>query len=71
MQEEKSTEMTLNLYTELKSETNAKTKAMQECFSFENKSASDSQAMIEWFSNYCSPKKCLDCPIGYETLKGK
>ena len=71
MQEEKSTEMTLNLYTELKSETNAKTKAMQECFSFENKSAFDSQAMIEWFSNYCSPKKCLDCPIGYETLKGK
>lgn len=69
MQEERSTEMTLNLYTELKSESNAKTKAMQECFSFKNKSAFDSQALIEWYSSYCSHKKCLDCPIGYETLR--
>jgi hypothetical protein len=69
LQEDKSTDLTLNLFSQLKPELNSKTKAMQNCFSFENKSAFDSQAMIEWFSNYCIKKRCLDCPIGYETLK--
>jgi hypothetical protein len=69
MQEDKSTEMTLSLFSQLKPEINAKTKAMQNCFSFENKSAFDSQAIIEWYSNYCNKKKCLVCPIGYETLR--
>jgi len=70
MQEERSTERTLHLFGQLNPETNAKTRAMQDCFSFKNKSAFDSQAMIEWYSNFCAMKKCLDCPIGFETLKG-
>lgn len=69
MQEEKPSEMTLNLFSQLKPEINSKTKKMQNCFSFENKSAFDSQVMIEWYSNYCNKKKCLDCPIGYESLR--
>ena len=69
MQEDRSTEMTLNLYSQLKPEWNSKTKAMQKCFSLENKSAFDSQTMLEWYTNYCNKKKCLDCPIGYESLR--
>lgn len=28
------------------------------------KTAADSQALIEWFNNYCSPRHCLDCTVG-------
>ncbi|GGN03237.1 hypothetical protein GCM10010967_42460 [Dyadobacter beijingensis] len=28
------------------------------------KSAADSQALIEWFNNYCTPKRCLECTVG-------
>jgi len=28
------------------------------------KTAGDSQALIEWFNNYCSDKKCLNCIVG-------
>ncbi|TDE18191.1 DUF2851 family protein [Dyadobacter psychrotolerans] len=28
------------------------------------KTAGDSQALIEWFNNYCSKRKCLDCIVG-------
>jgi hypothetical protein len=69
IEENKSTETTMNLFTQLKSETNFKTKAMQDQFSFKNKTAFDSQCLIEWYSSYCTTKRCLECPIGYETLR--
>ncbi len=28
------------------------------------KTAADSQALIEWYNNYCTPRKCLDCTVG-------
>ncbi len=28
------------------------------------KTAADSQALIEWFNNYCTPKQCLECMVG-------
>jgi hypothetical protein len=30
----------------------------------EVKNAADSQALIEWHNNYCSPRKCLECTVG-------
>ncbi len=32
-------------------------------------SAADSQALIEWFNNYCTPKRCLQCNIGTRLLR--
>jgi hypothetical protein len=28
------------------------------------KTAEDSQALIEWYNNYCMPRKCLECTVG-------
>ncbi|WP_225865743.1 DUF2851 family protein [Dyadobacter aurulentus] len=28
------------------------------------KTSADSQALIEWYNNYCLPKKCLECTVG-------
>ncbi|KQS31041.1 DUF2851 family protein [Dyadobacter sp. Leaf189] len=28
------------------------------------KTSADSQALIEWYNNYCMPKKCLECTVG-------
>lgn len=33
------------------------------------KDAAESQALIQLFSNYCSPKRCLDCAVGNFLLK--
>jgi hypothetical protein len=33
------------------------------------KSSADSQALLELYQNYCSPKKCLFCAIGTKVLK--
>ena len=35
----------------------------------EIKSASDSQALIQLYNFYCSPKKCLTCSIGKQLMK--
>lgn len=69
MQEEAPTEDTINLFEQIKPELNAKTTAMQNYLFMDNASAYDSQVLIEWYSNYCTLKKCLDCPIGLETLR--
>lgn len=28
------------------------------------KTAADSQALIEWYTHYCTPHRCLDCTVG-------
>lgn len=35
-----------------------------------NKTAFDSQAMVELSNQYCSCKRCLECAVGYELLRG-
>jgi hypothetical protein len=34
------------------------------------KTAADSQALIEWFNNYCTPRLCLECTIGAALVRG-
>jgi hypothetical protein len=36
-----------------------------------SKNAFDSQALIALFNNYCKPKNCLSCSIGYHIIKRK
>ena len=36
---------------------------------FENKSAKDSQQLIQLKKRYCSEKKCLNCAIGQQILR--
>ena len=33
------------------------------------KNAFDSQALLELYKNYCTPKKCLECAVGNKLLK--
>lgn len=34
------------------------------------KTAADSQALIEWFNSYCTPKQCLECMVGATLVRG-
>lgn len=34
------------------------------------KTAADSQALIEWFNNYCTPRRCLECMVGATLVRG-
>jgi hypothetical protein len=53
---------------EIKAEQNNITKAFQS-LSIENKSAFDSQALLQLKNEYCSNKLCLQCAIGNKILK--
>ncbi len=33
------------------------------------KTAADSQALIEWFNNYCTPRQCLECMVGASLVR--
>lgn len=71
IEQDKDASQTIDLYHQLHAEINQKTKIMVENLGLKNKNAFDSQALNEWFTNYCQLKKCLDCTIGYHTLKSK
>ncbi|THU32511.1 DUF2851 family protein [Niastella caeni] len=58
----------LNWLDELEPERNAITNGFEE-LGIVNKSACDSQALLELKSHYCDPKKCLDCAVGNALLK--
>jgi len=58
----------LNWLDELDPEINAITHGYTE-LGVVNKSACDSQALLELKSRYCDPKKCLDCGVGNALLK--
>jgi hypothetical protein len=58
----------LNWLDELEPEMNAITNGYTE-LGIVNKSAFDSQALLELKSHYCDPKKCLDCALGNALLK--
>jgi hypothetical protein len=53
---------------EIAAEKNTITKKFQQ-LGLQNKNARDSQALIELKNEYCSKKRCLDCPIGNALLK--
>ncbi|OQP49720.1 hypothetical protein A4H97_27900 [Niastella yeongjuensis] len=58
----------LNWLDELEPEMNAITHCFSE-LGIVNKSACDSQALLELKGHYCDAKKCLDCAIGNALLK--
>jgi hypothetical protein len=58
----------LNWLDELEPEMNAITSGYAE-LGVVNKSACDSQALLELKSRYCDPRKCLDCAVGNALLK--
>ncbi len=54
-------------YDELKPEKNHVTKLFEE-LKFKPKHARHSQALLQLHTNYCTPKKCLQCNIGVSIL---
>jgi len=58
----------LQWLTEIAAEKNSITKGF-DLLEIENKSAFDSQALLELKNEYCSKKKCLDCAIGNKLLR--
>lgn len=56
------------LLEEIKAENNYITRMWKEC-GLEAAHAGDSQALIQLKKNYCDPKKCLYCRIGFEYFK--
>jgi len=53
---------------ETTAEKNVITKGFEK-LGLENRTAYDSQALIELKNNYCHPKRCLDCGVGNAILK--
>jgi len=53
---------------ELKAETNSITKGFK-ALQIENKTAFDSQALIQLKNEYCNKKRCLDCSVGNKLIR--
>lgn len=53
---------------EIKAEDNALIKKFKR-YDFQAKTALDSQALIQLYTNYCAQKRCLSCKWGYQLLK--
>jgi hypothetical protein len=62
------TDKALNLLDQLKPETNSIMQLFRS-LGFENKSAANSQGILELHNNYCKPVRCLQCAIGNSILK--
>ena len=59
---------TLALLEDIKPEKNSIVNAYQQ-LQFPIKNSFDTQALLFLHKNYCSQKKCLNCPIGFQELK--
>ena len=57
----------LNLISSLSPEKNSIVKRFNE-LGIESSSALDTQAILQLYNGYCTPKKCLDCAIGSKLL---
>lgn len=57
-------ERAMKLLSLTKAEVNSVTKKMKS-IGFPNRSASESQAIIQLYTQYCIPKKCLSCDVGF------
>lgn len=62
-------EKSMELLASVKPETNSITKKWK-AKGVDVKSAFDSQAVIEMYNQYCLRKKCLDCAVGAEIIRG-
>jgi hypothetical protein len=67
--EEKYKQKALRWLEETPAENNSIIKEFQR-LKIENKTAFDSQALIELKNEYCNKKRCLDCAVGNALLKG-
>lgn len=65
--EEQHKEKAIDWLYQLPAEHNQLTKKWQQ-FNISNKSALDSQALIELTNHYCSNRRCLDCAVGNRIL---
>ncbi len=54
--------------SELAAENNRITREWEEV-EMKVKTAADSQALIEWYHNYCMPRRCLECSVGAALLR--
>ena len=63
-------ERSMQLLQQLPAETNSIISEW-EAIGLSPQQASDSQALIELYNEFCLPKKCLQCSIGLEILKRK
>lgn len=68
--EEKYIEQSIDLLSEIEVEKNSIIQNYKN-LDWPVENAFDSQALLELNNNYCKPKKCLDCRIGYEVLSLK
>ena len=66
--EERYKQKAIKWLEEVSAEQNSITKGFMH-LGIENKSAFDSQGLIELKNEYCNQKKCLDCAIGNAILK--
>ena len=65
-------EVEIDFYLDLLNEMEAENNSILDEFErigFENKSAKDSQQLIQLKKRYCSEKKCLNCAIGQQILR--
>lgn len=67
--EDKYKDKALKWLEQTAAESNSITKGFQK-LGIENKTAFDSQALIELKNEYCSKKRCLECGVGNVLLKG-
>ncbi|MFP5039953.1 DUF2851 family protein [Parasediminibacterium sp. JCM 36343] len=70
VKEESYKEKAINWLTQVKAEENNLTKSWQG-YGTKNKTAFDSQSLIELTNNYCHQKRCLDCAIGNKILRAR
>ncbi|TAF66127.1 MAG: DUF2851 family protein [Cytophagales bacterium] len=67
-QEEHYKEKALQMLEQLPKEENSLTKIWLN-IGLKPKNAAESQGLIEWYKNFCQPKKCATCKIGAHLLK--
>ena len=65
--DERHKEQALDLLQQLSPENNHITRLWSQAGTAAD-SAARSQAQIQLFNEYCKPKRCLDCQIGYKLL---
>ena len=67
-QEEKYIDNAIDLLCNIDPEINTKTHIFDE-INIQQKTAFDTQALIELNDNYCSKKRCVECGIGHKILR--
>lgn len=58
----------VSLYHALNPETNASITEISSSLPMDNRNAFDSQVLLEWYQQYCTPKRCLECIVGQKIL---